>query len=79
MKKLFATFTLMRGIRIGVGILLLIQAFIIKEPLYGLIAAFFLFTGLANVSCCGSGGSCNIKNNNPDSVKENTNEKLDLK
>ncbi len=69
----------MRGIRIGVGLLLLIQAFIIMEQMYGLIAAFFLFTGLANVTCCGAGGSCDINSRKQHSAKENTNERLDQK
>ncbi len=67
---MIANFTWMRGIRIVVGILLLIQAFIIKEPLYALIAAFFLFTGLANVSSCGNGGSCNINSRKEHSAKK---------
>lgn len=78
MKRLFANFTWMRFLRIGLGILVLIQAIVLKDAVYGMLAAFLLFTGIANVPCCG-GGSCAVDPKKPSSANFDANERLDSK
>ncbi len=58
---LFNNWTFFRGIRLIMGIAIIIQAFVAKDILFGF--AGFVFSGMAlfNAGCCGS-NSCNIFN-----------------
>lgn len=51
----------MRGIRMGLGIVILIQAIVQRDALFGLFAGVLMITALANAGCCGSSG-CAINN-----------------
>lgn len=56
--SLFGAWDLMRVLRLLMGLLAAAQAIDLRDPLIGLIAAFFLYQAIANVSCCGVGGAC---------------------
>ncbi len=47
---------LMRIMRLGIGVMILIMAFQTKDWVPGLFAAFFLYQAIADVGCCGSAG-----------------------
>jgi hypothetical protein len=51
----FTGWNLMRILRLIMGVIGAAQAIELRDPLIGLIAAFFLYQALANVSCCGVG------------------------
>ena len=78
MKAILNNWSIMRGLRLVLGIAALVQAFIQKDILLGLLAAFLLLTAIANIGCCGS-NSCvvNFKQNKKE--KEIIYEELDAK
>lgn len=47
---------LMRIIRLGLGIWMLVMAIQSKDIAIGLFSAFFLYTAIAGVGCCGPNG-----------------------
>jgi len=58
-KNVFRNWNLMRALRTGIGILLIVQAFYVKDWLIGLLGGFFAFQGLTNTGCCAT-NSCSI-------------------
>lgn len=70
-QALFTGWNFMRLIRLGFGILFAVQAFQTHSILVGFVAAFFLFTSLTNVGCCGS-NSCYtpVNKNKKDKTEE---------
>jgi hypothetical protein len=52
----------MRGLRLTLGIIFLIQAFQIQDYMVGAFALFFLFQAISNTGCCGT-GRCTIPTN----------------
>jgi hypothetical protein len=54
----------MRGIRLALGIVILVQAFMQRDVFIGALASFLLFTAVANVGCCGS-NSCSVDSKKP--------------
>ena len=63
MKAIFNNWNVMRGLRLALGMIILVQAFIQRDFLIGLLSGFLLFTAVANIGCCGA-NSCgtNLKN-----------------
>ncbi len=49
----------MRLFRLGLGVIVLIEAWKNNEILFGLLGGILLFQSLMDVGCCGSGG-CDI-------------------
>lgn len=64
---LFTNWHAMRWIRLAIGLFLIQQAFQYRQPLFGFMAAFFLFQAAFN-SGCGLNG-CNVP-----TYKKNKNE-----
>lgn len=58
----------MRGIRLALGLAILVQAFIQRDVFIGLLAGFLLFTAVANIGCCGA-NSCGVSLKKPDKIK----------
>ena len=78
MKAILNNWSVMRGLRLVIGIIALVQSIIQKDITLGVIAGFLLLTAIANVGCCGSNGcAVNFKNNKKE--KEIVYEKLDNK
>lgn len=59
MKMIFSNWSVMRWIRLVLGSIALVQAFMLGDSMLGLLGGFLLFTAIANVGCCGGGG-CTI-------------------
>ncbi len=55
-QTLFTGWHFMRWLRLGLGIILSIQAFEMHDTFSGFIAAFFLFQAITNTGCCGANG-----------------------
>lgn len=56
MKSILHHWNGMRIFRMVLAIAVLVQAFIQKDTLMGLVGAFLGYTALANKGCCGSNG-----------------------
>ena len=62
-ETLFTGWNFMRFLRLGFGIFFVVQAVQTHDTLTGVFGAFFLFTAVTNIGCCG-GGSCAAPVNN---------------
>ena len=78
MKAILNNWSIMRGLRLVLGIAALVQAFIQKDIFLGLLATFLLLTAIANIGCCGS-NSCAVKFKQNKKEKELIYEELDAK
>lgn len=58
----------MRFLRLGFGLLFIIQAIQTHETFMGLAGGFFLFTAITNTGCC-AGGSCAAPKNKTSSTE----------
>ncbi len=56
MKAILSNWSIMRGLRLVLGIAAFVQAFIQKDITLGLLAAFLLLTAISNIGCCGLNG-----------------------
>ncbi len=70
--------SVMRGLRLVIGIIAFVQSIIQKDITLGILAGFLLLTAIANIGCCGSKG-CAVTFNNRKKEKEILYEELDNK
>lgn len=68
-KALLNNWSVMRVIRIIIGIVALVQSVIQRDITLGIIAGFLLLTAIANVGCCGT-NNCSVNFNNRKKEKE---------
>ncbi len=78
MKTILNNWSLMRGLRLAMGIVALVQAVTQKDITLGIIAGFLLLTAIANVGCCGSSG-CAVDYKKSKKEKEIFYEEVDSK
>lgn len=78
MKAILSNWSVMRGLRMVIGLVATVQSIIQKEITLGIIAGFLLLTAIANIGCCGGNG-CAVNFSNRKKKKENVYEKLDIK
>ena len=55
-KTLLNNWSIMRGLRLVIGLIALVQSVFQKDITLGIIAGFLLLTAIANAGCCGSNG-----------------------
>jgi hypothetical protein len=55
-KAILNNWSVMRGLRLVMGVIALVQSVIQKDIPLGVIAGFLLLTVIANIRCCGSKG-----------------------
>lgn len=55
-QTLITGWNLMRLLRLGLGIIIAIQAVQSHDILLGFMSVFFLFQAVTNTGCCGQGG-----------------------
>jgi hypothetical protein len=60
MKSITQGWHLMRFVRLGMGLVILIQSITAKDIMFSFLGGVIVFTALANVGCCGT--SCSIYN-----------------
>ena len=77
-KAILNNWSIMRVLRLVLGIIALVQSIIQKDITIGIIAGFLLLTAIANVGCCGSNG-CAVNFRNSKKEKEIEYEELDNK
>ena len=68
----------MRGLRLVIGLIALVQSVLQKDITLGIIAGFLLLTAIANAGFCGSNG-CAVNFSNCKKDKEIEYEELDNK
>ncbi len=68
----------MRGVRLLIGLIALVQSIIQKNLTLGTLAGFLLLTAIANIGCCGSNG-CAVNFSYRKKEKEIVYEELDNK
>jgi hypothetical protein len=78
MKTLLTNWNFMRGLRLALGIYILVHAITQGDIAIGLLSAFVVFTALANVGCCGSRG-CAVDYKTKSTEKEISYEEVDAK
>ncbi len=78
MKALLINWSIMRGLRLVVGLIALVQSIIQKDITLGILAGFLLLTAIANVGCCSNKG-CAVNFKNSKKEKEIVYEELDNK
>lgn len=78
MKAILTDWSVMRGLRLVMGVIALVQSIIQKDITLGIIAGFLLLTAIANVGCCGSRG-CAVNYCNRKKESEVVFEELDNK
>ena len=64
MKAILNNWSVMRGLRLLIGMIFLVQSFIQKDIALSIISGFLLLTAIANAGCCGSNG-CAVNISNP--------------
>ncbi len=70
MKAILNNWSIMRVLRLVLGIAAWVPAFTQKDVMLGVLAAFLLLTAIANIGCCGANGcAVNFKQNKKE--KEN--------
>lgn len=62
LQTLLTGWNFMRGLRLVLGVIFLMQAIELRDIITGLIATFFLFQAITNTGCCGSNGCAVPKN-----------------
>ena len=78
MKAILNNWSVMRGLRLVIGLTALVQSIIQKDITLGIIAGFLLLTAIANVGCCGTRG-CAVDYSNRKKQSEVAHEELDNK
>ena len=61
MKTMIRGWHLIRFVRLGLGLVILVQSITTKDMMLAFLGGLIVFTALANVGCCGSNG-CGIIN-----------------
>ena len=54
-QKLLTNWHIMRIMRTGIGVMLLVTGIYSRDWAMGLFSVFFLYQGVMNTGCCGSG------------------------
>jgi hypothetical protein len=62
MKTLLQNWTFMRGLRLLLGVVVLVQSIVTKDLLFGAMSLFLISMAVFNFGCCGSGG-CGVNFN----------------
>ena len=55
-QAIFTNWTFFRGLRLLMGLAIVVQAIIAKDTLFGIVGLIFTSMALLNASCCGAGG-----------------------
>ena len=69
-QTVFSNWSLMRFLRLGMGIAILGQAVIAKDMLFAFAGTIFTAMPVFNVGCCGTAGCAAKPKKNSDTIKE---------
>ena len=68
-ENLFNNWNWIRSIRLGISIVIIVQAIQMHDMLFGLFGGFFMFQALTNTGCCAA-GRCSPAINKSDDTEE---------
>ena len=77
-KAILNNWSIMRGLRLAIALMILVQSIIQKDITLGVVAGFLLLTAITNVGCCG-GNACSVNFSNRKKEKQIVYEELDNK
>ena len=69
-QTILSNWTLMRFLRLAIGIAILVQAVIAKDILFAFVGLLFTAMPLFNVGCCGTNGCYTPDKKNVDAKKD---------
>ena len=75
-QTILSNWTLMRFLRLGMGIAILVQAVLAKDILFAFAGIIFTALPVFNVGCCGTSGCAAPSEKNKDIKKEITYEEV---
>lgn len=78
MKRILQNWSLMRFLRLAIGIFAFVQSFYMKDAMLGALAFFLTITALVNVGCCGTAG-CSVNTKPSAKTEEIIYEEVDAK
>jgi hypothetical protein len=55
-KMIFSNWTFMRFLRLGMGIVIIVQAFMVKDMIFGFLGLLLTAMPVFNIGCCGTQG-----------------------
>jgi hypothetical protein len=61
MNKILTGWNFMRLLRLCMGVAIVVQGIMVKDPLFALMGGLFVIMPLLNIGCCASSG-CGIRN-----------------
>jgi hypothetical protein len=61
-QTLLTGWNFMRWLRLGLSVLIAVQAYQMHDAISGLLAGFFIFQAVSNTGCCGS-STCAVPEN----------------
>ena len=77
-KAILNGWSIMRGLRLAIALMILVQSIIQKDLTLGVVAGFLLLTVITNTGCCGS-NVCSVNFSNRKNEKQIEYEELDKK
>jgi hypothetical protein len=75
-QTILSNWTLMRFLRLGIGIAILVQAIIAKDVLFAFLGLAFTAMPVFNIGCCGTGGCYAPQDKKEDKTKDITYEEV---
>lgn len=76
-QRLFTNWHLVRIVRLGIGLMLLVMGIQNKEWAMGLFSLFFLFQAVTDTGCCGTRGYCPPSPNSNGGTKAMLNDEIE--
>ena len=73
---ILSNWTLMRFLRLGIGIAILVQAVIAKDTLFAFAGILFTAMPVFNIGCCGTAGCAVPSKKEPGTTKDITYEEV---
>ena len=67
---IFNNWNFMRVLRLVIGIVILVQAFVAKDAIFGIAGLLFTSMAIFNVGCCGTGGCYTPTKKNTETKKD---------
>jgi hypothetical protein len=79
LENLKYNWSFMRIIRLILGFIVIGQSIVMKDVLFGIAGAAFVFMALFNMGCCGTGTCAPVVKNRQNKKEETSYEEVDIK
>ena len=68
--NLLNNWSLIRWIRLGISIFIIVQAIMMHDVLFGFLGSFFMYQALTNTGCCGANVCAPIERKSTGNLEE---------